>query len=58
LLLSPLGLLADFVPIVRRRTGWQRFAIQLLAACVPAVIAFGQALFKFLSDMSGEFGAY
>jgi hypothetical protein len=58
LFLSPLGLLADVLPIVRRRTTWQRFAIELVAACLPAAVAFGLALSKFVGDMSGEFGAY
>jgi len=58
LFLSPLGLLLGLVPVVRRRSGWQQFAIELFAACIPAAIAFGLALSKFLSDMSGEFGSY
>jgi hypothetical protein len=58
LFLSPLGLLLGLAPVVRRRTGWLRLAIELCAACIPAAIAFGLALSKFLNDMSGEFGTY
>jgi len=56
--LSPVGLCLDYLPVVSKRAAWQRGAIQLLAVLVPAGIAFGLALSKFLRDMSAEFGSY
>jgi hypothetical protein len=58
LFLSPLGLLLGLVPLVSRRAGWLPSALELFAACILAAIAFGLALSKFLTDMSGEFGSY
>jgi len=56
--LSPVGLYLDYLPVVRKRAAWQRGAIQLFACLIPAGIAFGLALSKFLRDMSGEFGSW
>ena len=57
LFLSPIGLWADVLPMIRKRKTWQRCAIQVLAVCLLAALPFGLALAKFVRDMSGEFGA-
>lgn len=56
--ISPLGLLFGLLPIVRTRAVWHRSAIQLFAVLLPAAIAFGLTLSKFLREMSAEFGMY
>jgi hypothetical protein len=56
--LAPVGLYLDYLPVVRKRAAWQRGAIQLVACLIPAGIAFGLALSKFLRDMSAEFGSW
>jgi hypothetical protein len=56
--LSSLGLCVDYVHVVHKRAAWQRGAFQLLVSLVPAGIAFGIALIRFLRDMSTEFGSY
>jgi len=58
LFLSPLGLLADLLPVIRKRGARQIVIAQLLAVAIPAGTAFAMALFKFVHEMSGEFGAY